>query len=238
MKTEREFIDSVYSKYELEKAKRNRIAKRNRTIYFYGGLAACFCFVVLGAIRVLPGLLEANGAVEADGLRLVSTAAPESYNGKAKVDVITYSLTGDAKTKDYYYVADEEAMEECAEEVIETPISAQTVSASGAKNSSSDKITNEYDYIKNVMLNVTDCSFAENTEGNIEIIVDGASVGVIYTSAVLFDDKADASDDFYFETQDSRYVIECGEDLKIKIVLSGEYFSEQDIEKITDSVKK
>ena len=66
MKTEREFIESVYSKYELEKAKRALIAKRNKTIYLCASLAACFCFVVLGAVRILPALMGADSAMEAD----------------------------------------------------------------------------------------------------------------------------------------------------------------------------
>ena len=236
MKTEREFIDSVYAKYELEKVKQNRIAKRNRAIYFYGGLAACFCFVVLGAIRVLPGLVGVNSALEADGMQLVASNASESYNRGAKEDVIVYSLTDDTKSKQYYYVNDEEEKiyEECAEEAIEAPTSVQ--SASGTKNSATMKQDTEYTDVEKAILNVINCSFDKSREGITEIIVDGNTVGRIYVPAFLYSDESLGEGTDFDEKK--VYVIEYGTDNNSLIVLSGDYFTDEEFREIENSVQK
>ncbi len=245
MKTEREFIDSVYSKYELEKAKRDRLAKRNRAIYLYGGLAACFCFVVLGAFRILPGLLETNSAMEADGIMLVSTAARESYNGNVKEDVITYSLTDDAKSKQYYYTIDEEDKiyeEECVEEAIEAPMSVQTQAATGTKNSATIKQDAEYSDTEKAIQNVIYCSFDKSRQGVTEIIVDGNTVGRIYKSASLYKDESLLTGDTYTEGADfdenKVYVIKFGTDNDSLIVLSLDCFTDEEVREIEKSVQK
>ncbi len=240
MKTEREFIDSVYAKYELEKSRRNRLAKRNRTVYLCAGLAACFCVVVLGTIRILPGLVGTNNALEADGVMFVTATSAENYNGSPKEDMIMYSLADDAKTKLYY--ADEEEIayeEECVEEAVEAPTATRAETASGTKNSPTIKQDIEYTDAEKAILNVIDCSFTDSGRGFTEIFVDGVSVGRIYTSDFLiYNSEAQVSGDLYFKPQDEVYVIEYGAEANFYIVLSPDHFTDEDVEKITASVQK
>lgn len=53
MKSEKEFLDGVYEKYEKELEKRR---KRTKTLSMYATLSACACVALVIAIRVLPDM--------------------------------------------------------------------------------------------------------------------------------------------------------------------------------------
>ena len=118
MKTEREFINSVYAKYEIEKIRRERAAKRSRMIYIGATLAASFCFVILGIARILPAFMGANSAAEADAITYtVTNGSMYKENGLAENEMIFYAAQEDSK-KSKNYTVDEEAVFDAVETAI------------------------------------------------------------------------------------------------------------------------
>lgn len=238
MKTEREFIDSVYSKYEQEKLKREAIAKRNRTVYFCASLAACFCVVVLGAVRILPSLMGANSAAEADCVAAQANA-PESItvtNGSGSVKL----SDGAAKFKSYQYTVDEEEalfdvyVEEVAEEAVEAPISTECCT--------DVQYDREYLDVELAISSVVDCSFDKTDYGYTDIIINGESVGRIITDQILYSGEVNTSvvnssvsDDL---KEEQVYLIQWSTDPYCVISLKHGYFTDEDVEKIKASVQK
>ena len=229
MKTEREFIESVYSKYELEKAKRALSAKRNKTIYLCASLAACFCFVVLGAVRILPALMGADSAMEAD--MVTYTAKVNVENQAVAEEAILYSANTDAKkSKDFaeedYALYD--AVEECEEVAAEAPMT--TTGSDG------------YNFAERAVLSVADCSFNDNGNGYIDIVANNKLIGTIQvnryagliTNSSLTENGSEAkTDDNIAFTR-----IDLEADENYTVFLSQEYFSTEDIEKIAQYVEK
>ncbi len=238
MKTEREFIDSVYSKYEQEKSRREAMAKRNRTIYFCASLAACFCVVVLGAVRILPSLMGANSAAEADNAA-VQANLPEYYaltNGSGSVK---YS-DDVAKSKSYQYTVDEDGQvfdlfeEEAAEEAVEAPASTTVVTDA--------LYGHEYTDVELAISSVVDCSFVKTDYGYTDIIINGESAGRIITTRILYSDEVDTSNASNSNLADLKeekvYLIQYATDPGCVISLKSGYFTDEDVEKIRASVEK
>ncbi len=242
MKTEREFIDSVYSKYEQEKARRTALAKRNKTVYLCASLAACFCVVILGAVRVFPALMGANSAMEADNA-YVATVRSETYAVTNGSGIIEYSVE-DSKNKAYQYAAEEEMFDVCVEEAVEEaadeePKATRPETTEDTHNAVAEKQDSDLNSAEKAIVSVVDCALIKNSSGEIEILLKGKTVGVIYSPKSRYDDSfAYASDAGAFEDGDEVYVIECAAGDDCVIVLSSKYFTDDQIKKIEASVKK
>ena len=230
MKTEREFIDSVYAKYESQKARRIALAKRNKTIYLCASLAACFCVVILGAVRILPSLMGANSAMEADKVYVAANRA-ETYSVTNGSGVIKYSAELDAKSKEYQYAAEEEiTFEECADEAIEAPETTGSETVNGIRDTASENKEIEYSDIEKLILSVVDCSFIEKVDGVTEINRKDETVGFIFPYTSYDDGKT-----YVF---DNPSIIECETNMNCIIVLSADHFTEKELSEIESSVKK
>ena len=66
MKSEKEFIDSVFEKYNAKKKEIERRNRLSKTICLYSGLAACLCAVIFGYSRLYPMLDDSSDFSEAE----------------------------------------------------------------------------------------------------------------------------------------------------------------------------